>query len=70
VETLCSKCNAPMSCNPEHDCWCAKFPLVLPVPDKTTEGCFCRNCLEHELALFEISPTRRTGGDSGNITLP
>ena len=61
MEVLCSKCNAPMSCNPEHDCWCAEFPRVLPVPDKTTQGCFCRNCLEQELALFQISPTRLAG---------
>lgn len=70
MEILCSRCNAPMSCKTEHDCWCAEFPRVLPVPEKTTAGCFCRSCLEQELALFEISPTRRTRGDSRNITHP
>jgi hypothetical protein len=50
METLCSQCNAPMSCNPTGDCWCFTLPPVLPIPSDTTQSCLCPTCLAHKLA--------------------
>jgi hypothetical protein len=48
--TFCSQCNAAMSCEPGHDCWCADLPHALQVPDEGTTGCLCRKCLTTKLA--------------------
>jgi hypothetical protein len=55
METSCSQCNATISCEPEHGCWCADFPHVLPVPDEATTGCLCRSCLTKRVELHVIS---------------
>ncbi|HEX3543598.1 MAG TPA: cysteine-rich CWC family protein [Candidatus Acidoferrum sp.] len=51
METRCVRCDAPMSCKPEGDCWCAELPHgpmpVLKIGEAT--GCLCRNCLEAQL---------------------
>jgi hypothetical protein len=51
MDTFCSQCNAPMSCNPEHNCWCSDVPRALPVPVEGTSGCLCRDCLMTKLDL-------------------
>jgi len=47
VETRCSQCNAPMTCQKEAGCWCADLPHVIPMPgaDAQDAGCLCRACL-------------------------
>jgi hypothetical protein len=47
VETRCVRCNAPMTCNPEGECWCAQFPPG-PLP-ADAKACFCPDCLRREL---------------------
>lgn len=59
TESVCSQCSAPMTCEPEHGCWCADFPHVLPVPDETTNGCLCPKCLTKRLELYVIPPVSR-----------
>ncbi len=54
METSCSLCNAPMSCEPKHGCWCAAFPHVLPIPQGTT-GCLCPRCLAKQVDLHIAS---------------
>jgi hypothetical protein len=44
--THCSRCQAPMTCNPGA-CWCEKFP-PLPKPDAAM-GCYCESCLTSAL---------------------
>ena len=51
METFCSRCKAPMSCEREKGCWCAEFPNILPIPDSKAEGCLCRDCLSKQLEL-------------------
>jgi hypothetical protein len=55
--TFCSQCNAAMSCDPGHDCWCADLPHALPVPDRGTTGCLCRDCLTTKLNLDGVEGT-------------
>jgi Leucine-rich repeat (LRR) protein len=45
METFCSRCRAPLPCEPEKGCWCADFPNILPLPDDTDKSCLCRECL-------------------------
>jgi len=47
MQTRCSKCDAPMSCCPEGDCWCAAYPKTEPDPNAT--GCLCPECLREKL---------------------
>jgi hypothetical protein len=47
VEARCVRCNAPMICNPEGECWCAQFPHGPMRAD--AKGCFCPDCLRKEL---------------------
>src|ERR1700681_2851126 len=49
-----SSANAPMSCEPEHGCWCADFPHVLPVHDDAAKRCLCRSCLTKRIELHLI----------------
>jgi hypothetical protein len=49
--TFCAQCNAPMSCDPGHDCWCSNLPYTLPVPAEGTTRCLCRDCLITKLDL-------------------
>jgi hypothetical protein len=62
MQVLCSKCDAPMSCEPDGGCWCADLPRLLPVParvpvpEEATKGCLCRSCLTGELELQKIVP--------------
>jgi Leucine-rich repeat (LRR) protein len=49
METFCSQCQAPLSCQPEGGCWCAELPNKMPVPDAKA-GCLCRDCLTAQLA--------------------
>ena len=51
MDTICSQCNAPMPCDPGHECWCSNLPHILPVPDHGTTGCLCRDCLTTKLDL-------------------
>jgi len=55
METRCARCDAPMSCNPEGDCWCAELPPgPMPVLKAgETTGCLCRNCLVERLREHE-----------------
>jgi hypothetical protein len=57
MEILCSHCKAQMSCNPDHGCWCADLPHVLPIPDEVAKGCLCPNCLAGKIELRVISAT-------------
>jgi Leucine-rich repeat (LRR) protein len=50
MQTLCTECKAPMSCEPEKGCWCSEFPSILPLPSASQEGCLCRDCLTKKLA--------------------
>jgi hypothetical protein len=56
MNTVCSQCNAPMSCSPGHDCWCSTLPHALPVPDQETTGCLCRDCLTKKLTCKRLLP--------------
>ena len=56
METFCSRCKTPMSCEPEKACWCAELPNILPLPDDETEGCLCHDCLTEQLALQSTPP--------------
>ena len=47
METRCARCNSPMTCQPEANCWCKELP-ALPMP-KENSGCLCRECLKNEL---------------------
>jgi hypothetical protein len=49
METRCARCQAPMSCNPDGDCWCAKLPRI-PMPADAS-GCCCPDCLQKEISL-------------------
>jgi hypothetical protein len=51
MDIHCSQCKAPLTCQPEGDCWCADLPNILPVPDGNLEGCLCRDCLTKRLEL-------------------
>jgi hypothetical protein len=51
MNTVCSQCNAAMTCEPGHSCWCSDIPHALPVPDQATIGCLCRECLIKKLNL-------------------
>jgi hypothetical protein len=66
MEIFCSQCNAPMTCEPEHGCWCADFPHVLPVPDDPKNGCLCRRCLTKRLELYVIPPEFEDKGRAKN----
>jgi hypothetical protein len=46
VETRCARCDSPMICQPEGDCWCKELP-ALPMPAENS-GCLCRDCLKSE----------------------
>jgi hypothetical protein len=56
VETRCARCNAPMTCQPEGNCWCAELPPRLTQPQPG--GCLCRSCLEHDLRSEREVPLR------------
>lgn len=57
MNTVCSQCNAPMSCDPGHGCWCSGLLHALPVPDEGTTGCLCRE----RLTTLKL-PDSRGGG--------
>jgi len=64
LETRCAQCNAPMTCQPEGDCWCAELPHVIPIPapDVQSTGCLCRNCL--------LEKIKAAGASSASGVLP
>jgi hypothetical protein len=64
VETCCSQCNAPMTCQPEGGCWCAELPHVIPMPtaDAQPGGCLCRACL--------LEKIKAAGASSASGVLP
>jgi hypothetical protein len=64
VETRCAQCNAPMTCQPEGDCWCAELPHVIPMPaaDTQSTGCLCRACL--------LKKIKAAGASSASGILP
>jgi hypothetical protein len=43
MDTICSQCNARMSCDPGHECWCSELPHALPVPNPGTTGCLAQH---------------------------
>ena len=47
TDVRCSRCNAPMACEPQGDCWCKALP-PLPAPDYAA-GCYCESCLRSAL---------------------
>jgi hypothetical protein len=47
MTTRCSRCDAPMPCEPQGDCWCRQLP-PLPAPDYS-QGCYCESCLRSSL---------------------
>jgi hypothetical protein len=51
METRCARCQTPMICNPEGDCWCAKLPPI-PMPNDST-ACFCPDCLQKEIQSLQ-----------------
>ncbi len=56
VITRCSRCHAPMRCEPQGDCWCKRMPS-LPNPD-LAQGCYCESCLRS--AIEESGRDQRT----------
>jgi hypothetical protein len=46
MQTNCARCNMPMLCQPEGDCWCTTLPPICPVPGDDGTECLCQNCLE------------------------
>jgi hypothetical protein len=46
----CSRCHAPMTCNPGA-CWCQNYPPLLNHLD-AAKGCYCESCLK---SLIEAS---------------
>jgi hypothetical protein len=46
MQTICARCNMPMLCLPEGECWCATLPHIWPVPGGDGTKCLCQNCLE------------------------
>jgi hypothetical protein len=50
MQTLCSQCQTPMTCNPEGGGWCADLPHLIPVPEPRTKTCLCRACLIKKLS--------------------
>jgi hypothetical protein len=60
ANTRCSRCGAPMTCNP-GDCWCDREP-VLPVTD-LSKGCYCPSCLK---SLTEASGRDQRSDVSGS----
>jgi hypothetical protein len=47
MNTRCSRCDAPMVCEPQGACWCKALP-PLPAPDYSL-GCYCESCLRSSL---------------------
>jgi hypothetical protein len=47
MSARCSRCQAPMVCEPQGDCWCKQLP-PLPTPDYA-QGCYCESCLKSAL---------------------
>jgi hypothetical protein len=41
----CERCGTPFDCSLGGDCWCAKEPVRLPMPDAAAEDCLCPACL-------------------------
>jgi hypothetical protein len=56
MNTNCSRCNAPMICDPQGDCWCKELP-PLPAPDDS-KGCYCASCLKS--SIEESARAQRT----------
>jgi hypothetical protein len=57
MDTRCAQCNAPMTCYPEGNCWCAELPHgPMPVGEK---GCLCPECLRKELQAAEKPRTEK-----------
>jgi hypothetical protein len=44
--TTCKSCGNQFGCEKSEDCWCAKFPPVLDVPENQYISCFCPECLQ------------------------
>jgi hypothetical protein len=57
VETRCARCNSPMICQPEGECWCAELPPRLALPQ--SGRCLCRHCLEHDLKSERELPLKQ-----------
>src|SRR6266478_4975413 len=69
METRCSRCNAPMICNPKGNCWCAELPHG-PMPTET-DSCLCRDCLLKDLKLSGDEDRRRfSRNDKSKLKLP
>jgi hypothetical protein len=54
METRCSLCKAPMTCNPEGNCWCGELPHG-PMPVDSKEGCLCPECLKKALGIVRLA---------------
>jgi hypothetical protein len=59
TEITCSRCHAPMTCNPGA-CWCETYPL-LPNID-AAKGCYCESCLR---SLLDASGRDQRTADKG-----
>jgi hypothetical protein len=47
MEIRCSRCNTPMACDPQGNCWCQALPPI-PGPDYS-KGCYCESCLRSSI---------------------
>ncbi len=45
MQSICPRCRSPMICQPDGGCWCAKLPIVTPMPADDAAHCVCPNCL-------------------------
>jgi len=57
----CAQCGVPFRCGMEGgdaECWCARLPPLLPLPesaaaDSSAAGCLCPACLQARLDLVQ-----------------
>lgn len=59
MDIRCSRCGAPMTCEPGR-CWCEAYPPLARVDQD--KGCYCPSCLK---SLTEVSGRDQTTAASG-----
>jgi hypothetical protein len=62
MEIRCSRCKAPMACEPQGNCWCKALPAI-PNPDYT-KGCYCESCLRSSIEASERDQRTAASGKS------
>ncbi len=50
MQTLCSRCTAPIQCGAqEKSCWCTALPVLPPSNYQVDAACLCADCLQTQL---------------------